>query len=144
MVFTKIILAAMCVAYPAIVGAGHLDLAWNPNSEPDIGGYIVYYGTVSQDYDNFIHVGTSTSAHITGLMDNAEYFFALTAYDMSGNESTFSAEISGYALPGGGPLPSATGHVVSDSGCFIKTANGDFPKRVRQLQPPVNHRIILH
>jgi len=31
-------------------GAAHLDLAWNANTEPDLAGYRVYYGTGSRDY----------------------------------------------------------------------------------------------
>ena len=34
----------------ATAEAAHLDLAWSPNDEPDLGGYRVYYGMESGDY----------------------------------------------------------------------------------------------
>ena len=124
MFIRNILLTAICLLFPASALAGHLDLAWHPNSEPDLAGYKIYYGTSSGDYSNWIAVGRATSFRITGLSDDTEYFLALTAYDTSGNESDFSGEVSAYALPGEDPVsPVSGGSSSSDGGCFITTVS---------------------
>ena len=50
--------------------AKDITLEWDPNTEPDIGGYIVHYGTESGIYDYSLDVGNFTSAVISGLDDD--------------------------------------------------------------------------
>jgi hypothetical protein len=102
--------------------AAHIDLAWNSNSEQDLAGYIAHYGTLSGQYTTSVDVGKVTSIRITGLLEDTEYFIALTAYDFHGNESGFSAEATGYALPGADPDYDVSGRPVSGGGCFVATA----------------------
>jgi hypothetical protein len=72
------------------------------NTESDLAGYIVYYGTASRVYSS-LSTGILLSGDgstglpnkiISGLSDNVTYYMAVTAYDQTGNESTFSAEVS--------------------------------------------------
>jgi chitodextrinase len=79
--------------FPARLAASALTLAWDPNTEDDLGGYKVYYGTRSRDYDFIINVGNVTQYSVTSLEPETQYYFALTAYDTSGNESDFSEEV---------------------------------------------------
>ena len=74
--------------------AGSATVRWQPNTEPDLQGYRVYYGTASKDYGAPIDVGNVTSYTITGLDEGRTYYFAVTAVDTSGNESGFSSEVS--------------------------------------------------
>ena len=74
-------------------------LEWNPNTDPSIAGYNVYYGGASRDYTNVINVGNSTNASVDGLVEGATYYFAVTAYTFDGAESDFSAETI-YLVPG--------------------------------------------
>lgn len=75
---------------------------WNMNSESDLAGYIVYYGTASRTYSLMsTSVGLSgdgstgtPSKIISGLLDGVTYYFGVTAYDATGNESTFSGEVT--------------------------------------------------
>lgn len=70
-------------------------LSWNPNSESDLAGYKVYWGTASGSYSKSVDVDNETSyTTITGLSHEVEYFFAVTAYDLTGNESGYSNEVS--------------------------------------------------
>jgi len=78
--------------------AAYLDLAWNLNQEPDLAGYRVYYGTSSREYINSVDVGNTTAYRMSGLLDGVTYYIALTAYDMVGNESDFSQEVSGVGV----------------------------------------------
>jgi len=66
-------------------------LSWNPNAEPDLAGYRIYYGNSSRNYDYVFDVGDVTEYQL-GLSFEDTYYFAVTAYDTSGNESDFSAE----------------------------------------------------
>lgn len=74
--------------------AGNVTVSWDPNSEPDLGGYKIYYGTESGTYDKVVNVGSITSQKIENLTDGQTYYFVVTAYDASGNESSFSAEVN--------------------------------------------------
>ena len=67
-------------------------VSWNPNSEPDLDGYKVYYGTLSGTYTQVIDVGAVTSTDVSNLGEGHTYYFAVTAYDVDGNESGFSNE----------------------------------------------------
>ncbi len=71
-----------------------LELAWDANSEPDIAGYKVHYGTISKNYVHRIDVGNHQSATISSLEPGKTYYFAVTAYDIHDNESDYSDEIS--------------------------------------------------
>ncbi len=69
-------------------------VSWSANSEPDLAGYSVYYGTSSGSYDDAFDVGNKTSFIINNLVVGTTYFFAVTAYDSSDNESGFSEEVN--------------------------------------------------
>jgi len=71
-------------------------LTWNTNTESDLAGYKVYRGAGSGNYGAPLATlpKTTTSYIATGLQNGTTYFFVITAYDSSGNESTFSNEVS--------------------------------------------------
>ncbi len=73
--------------------AGEALLSWDANSESDLSGYKVYFGTSSGNYGTPVNVGDTTSHTISDLSDGT-YYFAVTALDTSGNESGFSNEVS--------------------------------------------------
>jgi hypothetical protein len=73
--------------------AASLTLYWDANSEPDLAGYRVHYGTAKYPYGSLVDVGT-TSATITNLKKGVTYTFAVTAYNTSGAESDYSAPFS--------------------------------------------------
>jgi len=75
-------------------------LSWDPNSEPAVAGYNLHYGTAARTYSETIVVGDKTSYTVTGL-GGGTYFFAVTAYDILGNESSYSNEVSQTASPAG-------------------------------------------
>ncbi|MBI3606761.1 MAG: fibronectin type III domain-containing protein [Nitrospirae bacterium] len=73
--------------------AGDAILAWDPNTEPDLAGYKVHYGTAPGTYSVVSDVGDVTTLTVTGLGPGT-YYLAVTAYDTSGNESAASNEVS--------------------------------------------------
>lgn len=75
-------------------GQYSVSLAWNKSPSPSVTSYRLYYGGVSGNYTNSVLVGNVTSNTVAGLTGGVTYFFATTAYDAAGMESTFSNEIS--------------------------------------------------
>jgi hypothetical protein len=80
--------------------AASVDLEWDPNIEPELAGYKIYWGTSSGNYTSSIDVGETTTYTLSGLDEGKTYYFAATAYDGDGNESGYSNQIS-YAIPFG-------------------------------------------
>lgn len=73
-------------------------LEWDPNSESDLAGYKMYFGTASGVYGEPIDVGLATTHTVTGLLHGRTYYFAVSAYNTSGKESGKSNEVS-YTVP---------------------------------------------
>jgi hypothetical protein len=77
-----------------LAAAAQVTLAWDANTEPELTGYKIYYGTVSGTYGTPVDVGKVTTYTVTGLADGRTYYFAATAYDSVGNESGYSNEVT--------------------------------------------------
>lgn len=72
-------------------------LAWIPNTESDLAGYRIYVGTSSGTYDfpgSPFRVDKVSSYTVKNLQQKTTYFFAISAYDIAGNESPLSNEAS--------------------------------------------------
>lgn len=74
-------------------GGAEVILQWDPNIEPDLAGYKIYYGTSSGIYNKSIDVGDTTLFTVKGLEFDTTYFFSATAYNIYGGESNFADEI---------------------------------------------------
>jgi hypothetical protein len=90
-----------------VFGAQSVTFAWDPVTNADLAGYNVYYGSASHTYTNITSVGNVTNATISGLMEGATYYFAATALNTSGLESTFSDEVP-YTVPNTVPILQVT------------------------------------
>ena len=93
-IFISLFLFVILLSRP-FDSVAQIKLAWDPNTEPDIAGYQVYYGMTSRNYKYSIDVGNVTTYTIRGLKQGVTYYIALTAYDSANNESAFSNEVSG-------------------------------------------------
>ena len=78
-------------------------LAWDPSY--NAAGYRLYSGTISGVSTQTIDVGNTTSTLVSNLILGQTYFFAVTAYNTTGQESALSNEIS---YVGGAPTPTPT------------------------------------
>ena len=121
----KVILLFPLLFFFAVSQSYALDvtLQWDANTESDLAGYKVYYGTESRypsnpypyngtgatEGDSPIDVGNVTEFPLH-LPDGQAYLFAVTAYDTEGFESYYSNEVATYGSGGNG------------DGCFISTA----------------------
>ena len=77
-----------------ITCTAQVTLTWDAVDDPDVAGYVVYYGYSPGDYVAAVDVGLQTSYTFTDLPQEDVLYFAVTAYDMDGNESAFSKEIT--------------------------------------------------
>jgi hypothetical protein len=80
--------------FAAAAHAASVDLEWDPNTEPELAGYKIYWGTSSGNYSSSRDVGKTTVYTISGLDEGKTYYFAATAYDGSNNESGYSNQVS--------------------------------------------------
>src|SRR5271168_2603360 len=86
-------LVGLCLSFCAVARAQQsVALGWDPESDPAVVGYVLYYGTASEQYTVRQDVGTNTSVTITSLALGTNYFFAVTSYNADGMESTPSPE----------------------------------------------------
>jgi hypothetical protein len=86
----------LTVTAPAAMGSA--TLTWsapttNTDGTPltDLAGYKIHYGTSAGSYTKTIDVGNVTTYTVNNLTSGT-YYFAVTAYDTSGNESSYSNE----------------------------------------------------
>lgn len=76
----------------------YVDLEWDKVTDPDLGGYLIYYGSKSKEYYYIIDNGTANTIRVNNLISGQSYFFAARAYDKSGNLSNFSNEVEASLL----------------------------------------------
>ena len=73
------------------------ELAWDPVVAPNLSGYRAYFGTAPGTYlqplGQGVSIGNVTIYTITGLGSATRYYFAVTATDSAGGESSYSNEV---------------------------------------------------
>jgi hypothetical protein len=111
------LLLFLAVFFSATYAHAQITLAWDASTSPDVTGYKVHYGTVSGTYQYSVDAGNATSYTFSGLSPGATYYFAATAYDNAGGQSSVSNEVS-YTVPASDPAGGGGG----GGGCFIATA----------------------
>ena len=107
LVFFSVLLLALLLSVWA--RAEQVTLAWDANTEPDLAGYKVHYGTASGSYTTIVDVHNVITATVTGLAAGQTYYFVVTAYNAANNESGYSNQVS-YSIPApnGAPATPAT------------------------------------
>ena len=94
-----VILLAL-VAQPSYAALQECTITWTPNTEADLKGYRVYASPSSRGYKKgspLLDVPkeqNTAKCSALNLPSPGVYYFGLTAYDTSGNESDFSNEMS--------------------------------------------------
>jgi len=79
------------------VGNGEIHIQWTPNTEQDLKGYRLYRAENNDIYSNYhiIMDSTATSYQDKQLEYTTTYYYRVSAYDFSGNESPKSDPVSG-------------------------------------------------
>ena len=95
---------ALLLCFVKVGYAKDVTLEWDPNTEPDLAGYEVYYkagssgepydGTGATEGDSPIDVGDVTTFTLHSLADDVTYFLVVKAYDTEGLYSDYSNEVA--------------------------------------------------
>lgn len=109
-IFLAILVFQQVVVARTVFAAGAM-LSWDPPTTNmdgtvvnDLAGYKIYWGISSGVYQNIVTapicnncpvpVAGATERSCVTLSPGATYYFAVTAYDIDGNESDYSNEVS--------------------------------------------------
>jgi hypothetical protein len=79
----------------ATAGNTQMFLDWNDNTEPDLAGYNVYRSTTSGGPYTKAATTTVSNYTDTGLTNGITYYYVVTAFDSSNNESAYSNQAAG-------------------------------------------------
>ena len=117
-------------------------LAWDANSEPDLAGYKIHWGTQSRAYTNIFDVGNVIQTDVDIPIGS---YIAATAYDTDGNESGYSDEIfytenTGHTgatrlIVSQWSIPSASGMRLGVDYEMVELPNGDILYIFKHLLP---------
>jgi hypothetical protein len=113
----SVLVVWLAMTSAALAQGGTVQLAWDPNAESSVTGYIVSYGTASRAYTKTVDATNKTTASVTGLAEGQRYYFAVQAYTAAGVRSGYSSEIT-TVINSGVPadlLSPAAGSVISSS-----------------------------
>jgi chitinase len=102
LLFFSVLLTALLISVWA--RAQQVMLAWDANTEGDLAGYKVHYGTSSRTYTTSLDVRNVTTCTVSGLSAGQTYYFAASAYTASGAQSGYSNEVS-YSVPAADTTP---------------------------------------
>lgn len=95
-IFMSVALLLLQILHLASASASAVEvtLAWNRNSEPDVVGYQLHFGTASGRYNSTLDVGDTAKVTVSNLAPGYTYYFVVTAYNDAGLESLASNEAS--------------------------------------------------
>ncbi|GEM81969.1 Ig-like domain-containing protein [Meiothermus hypogaeus] len=104
----------------AIPGDRQVVLNWNANTEPDLKGYNVYWGTASGALTNVEYVPKpATSKTVTGLTNGTTYYFALDAEDTGGLKSARTDEVATAPVAPDTTAPTITSTVPANGATLV-------------------------
>lgn len=92
------LIAALLVLGEISSMASSVKLAWDPNQEPEVTGYRLYYGVTGGALTNSIDAGNVTTVSVPELQAGQTYNFHVKAYTTEGIESDPSNEVT-YTVP---------------------------------------------
>ncbi len=119
LVFFSVLLVALLISVWA--RAEQVTLAWDANTESDLAGYKVHYGTASGSYTTSVDVHKVTTAIVTGLTAGQTYYFVVTAYNAANNESGYSNQVS-YSVPAANGAPATPATPTGASGALVNAS----------------------
>ena len=113
--FTFTIINIFLLFYFLSAHASEVTLVWDRNTEPEVQGYVLYYGVLSREYIYSIDVDNQTQYTVTDLAEGEIYYFAVTAYSFLA-ESDYSDEVI-YYVPENPQDTDGDGFTDNEDGC---------------------------
>ena len=79
----------------ATLDQGLVGVWWQPNSEPDLAGYVIYRSGPEKKFERISDTLVTTASFIdSSVLKSQTYFYRIKAVDQKGNVSDFSEEVS--------------------------------------------------
>lgn len=117
---TTLKLTLFTLIFTGLLQAGQsVTVSWDANTEDDLAGYKVFYGTASRSYSDSTILGRSTSFSLGNVEAGKTYYFIVKAYDTSGNDSAPSQEVSIFVPQQDTEPPALTRFEVQSAEGFI-------------------------
>ena len=114
-----------------ITGDEQVIVEWYPNGEYDLEGYQVWRGRDGINFDGLAEVSENTTRYIDTTVRNGEtYYYAVSAYDVEGNESELSPEDAWDT-----PRPEGRNITLDDYNIFPERSGFDFSRPERGSIP---------
>jgi hypothetical protein len=119
-------------------GSGYgVTVEWDPNNEPDVAGYRLYYGPATGHYTTVVDAGNATSVTVPDLATGTTYHFVITAYNSADLESPASSEIA-FTIPepagldlrslSVGEIPASLADVIASRDVAMQPVEGTTPE----------------
>ena len=107
-----------------ITGDEQVIIEWYPNGEYDLAGYQVWRGRDDTNFDLLAEVSENATRYIdTTVRNGVTYYYAVSAYDVDGNESELSPENAWDT-----PRPEGQNITLSDYTIFPERSGFDFSR----------------
>lgn len=92
----KPILSCLIVILSSIlVRSANVTFSWDPQDDPAITNYTLWYGTAPRLYTNTVQCGNVTSFTVSNLLGGVIYYFNVSAQTSTGLESPLADEAAG-------------------------------------------------
>jgi hypothetical protein len=79
----------------AVSNGQSISLIWSPNTEPDLAGYYVFRSGEEHNYKKLTQERITTASYTDSSVEKGKtYYYRIMAVDFSGNESSYSEEVS--------------------------------------------------
>ncbi len=90
LLLSSIISISFLILSSATAFTAEIKLAWDPNTDADLAGYKIYYGTSARTgtdpkicgscgYSTIVPIGNATTQTISNLVSGQTYYFSVTA-----------------------------------------------------------------
>lgn len=92
-VFVAAVCATPFITFSAPLYSIPIRLAWNPPNDPNVKGYVLYYGLTNQSATNRVVVGTNLTVTITNMLASTTYRLHAVSYNAASVESEPSNQL---------------------------------------------------
>ena len=103
--------------------AGNVRLYWDANTETDLAGYVLAYGSAPGTYTTSVTLAPSAVTHEFTNLPNGTYYFAVRAFNAANQFSSYSNEVRVFVISAGSRPMSAQWPSSTPSRCLTRSTS---------------------